>query len=225
MLKQALLVIDMQVGLVFFPVSQGCRLPSTTPASVDSSMPPGRRRHARRLPTTALVHRPATCAAARCSACLATRLQNDFCLADAVLCVQGAMSAHRRVIQAVDLARRKGIPVIWVIREHEASGARLLAGLLPALGCEPPWQVLVGLLALTVHPLLQVLTWSVSGSRCSRREGHQPSRARQVDGRAGGQGRTGKGNRRHCGASSLLTSHVAAAAAAAAAVAVAAGQH
>ena len=41
------------------------------------------------------------------------------------------MSCLRQVIQAVEVARSKGIPVIWVIRQHEASGGVRCACALP----------------------------------------------------------------------------------------------
>lgn len=49
-------------------------------------------------------------------------MQNDFCLPDAVLCVKGAMACLPAVIAAVELARRKAVEIIWVIREHDPSG-------------------------------------------------------------------------------------------------------
>jgi len=49
-------------------------------------------------------------------------LQNDFCLPGSVLCVGDAMVCLPKVVEAVDLARSKGVPVIWVIREHDAEG-------------------------------------------------------------------------------------------------------
>lgn len=55
--------------------------------------------------------------------------QNDFCLPGSVLCVAGAMGCLPKVVEAVDVARSKGVPIIWVIREHDADGG------LPQLGC------------------------------------------------------------------------------------------
>lgn len=49
-------------------------------------------------------------------------MQNDFCLPDAVLCVNGAMGCLPKVIEAVNAARACGIPVVWVIREHDPKG-------------------------------------------------------------------------------------------------------
>ena len=53
---------------------------------------------------------------------LCVDMQNDFCLPEAVLCVKGAMRCLPKVIEAVDVARSHGVPVIWVIREHHPSG-------------------------------------------------------------------------------------------------------
>ncbi|KAL4445816.1 hypothetical protein ABPG77_009015 [Micractinium sp. CCAP 211/92] len=55
-------------------------------------------------------------------ALLVVDMQNDFCLPDAVLCVKGAMGCLPNVIDAVDVARARGIPVVWVIREHDPEG-------------------------------------------------------------------------------------------------------
>ena len=49
-------------------------------------------------------------------------VQNDFCLPDAVLCVKGAMRCIPNVVAAVDAARSHGVPVVWVVREHDPSG-------------------------------------------------------------------------------------------------------
>ncbi len=54
--------------------------------------------------------------------CVPYVVQNDFCLPDAVLCVKGAMGCLPNVIDAVDAARARGIPVVWVIREHDPEG-------------------------------------------------------------------------------------------------------
>lgn len=55
-------------------------------------------------------------------ALLVIDMQNDFCLPDAVLCVNGAMGCLPKVIEAVNAARACGIPVVWVIREHDPKG-------------------------------------------------------------------------------------------------------
>lgn len=49
-------------------------------------------------------------------------MQNDFCLPNAVLCVKGAMGCLPKVVEAVGVARARGIPVVWVIREHDPEG-------------------------------------------------------------------------------------------------------
>lgn len=55
-------------------------------------------------------------------ALLVIDMQNDFCLPGSVLCVAGAMGCLPKVVEAVDVARSKGVPIIWVIREHDADG-------------------------------------------------------------------------------------------------------
>eukprot|EP00887_Chlorella_sp_A99_P000980 scaffold5.g980.t1 len=47
----------------------------------------------------------------------------DFVLPGAVLCVKGAMACLPHVAVAVDAARAAGLPVVWAVREHLASGA------------------------------------------------------------------------------------------------------
>jgi len=49
-------------------------------------------------------------------------MQKDFCLPEASLCVAGAMACLPKVEEAVACARRRGIPVVWVIREHHPTG-------------------------------------------------------------------------------------------------------
>lgn len=49
-------------------------------------------------------------------------MQNDFCLPTAPLCVQGAMDCLPQVESAIAHARYRSIPIIWVIREHHATG-------------------------------------------------------------------------------------------------------
>jgi nicotinamidase-related amidase len=55
-------------------------------------------------------------------ALLVIDMQNDFCLPGAPLCVAGAMGCLPKVEEAVDHARRRDIPIIWVIREHHRTG-------------------------------------------------------------------------------------------------------
>lgn len=54
--------------------------------------------------------------------CVQCFMQNDFCLPNAVLCVKGAMGCLPKVVEAVGVARARGIPVVWVIREHDPEG-------------------------------------------------------------------------------------------------------
>lgn len=56
------------------------------------------------------------------TALLCIDMQNDFVLPDAVLCVKGGIACVPHVMKAVETARVYGVPVIWVIREHHASG-------------------------------------------------------------------------------------------------------
>lgn len=65
------------------------------------------------------------------TALLVIDMQNDFCLPGAVLCVNGAMGCLPKVIEAVALARAQGYDVVWVVREHDASGECGLAGARP----------------------------------------------------------------------------------------------
>jgi len=58
-------------------------------------------------------------------ALLCIDMQNDFCLPDAILCVKGAMGCLPKVMEAVNKARSKKVPVIWVVREHHPSGTRI----------------------------------------------------------------------------------------------------
>ncbi len=53
-------------------------------------------------------------------------MQNDFCDASSPLCVAGAMGCLPKVKEAIEIARAKSLPVIWVIREHEPSGRFIL---------------------------------------------------------------------------------------------------
>lgn len=61
-------------------------------------------------------------AAGRHTALLVIDMQNDFLLSDAPMCVKGGLAVLPGVVKAVDVARKKGVHVIWVIREHDSSG-------------------------------------------------------------------------------------------------------
>ena len=50
-------------------------------------------------------------------------MQNDFCLPGARLCVAGAMGCLGGVQAAVSAARRAGVLVYYVIRQHAADGS------------------------------------------------------------------------------------------------------
>ena len=50
-------------------------------------------------------------------------MQNDFCLEDAPLRVNGALDCLPYCQDAVAHAREFGVPVIWVVREHHRQGA------------------------------------------------------------------------------------------------------
>lgn len=56
------------------------------------------------------------------SALLVIDMQNDFCVPGGPLFVPGAPAIFDAVREAVDVARAKGIPVVWVVREHQPSG-------------------------------------------------------------------------------------------------------
>lgn len=56
------------------------------------------------------------------SALLVIDMQNDFCLPSAPLFVAGAPGVTAAVAGAVDAARAKGVPFIWVVREHHVTG-------------------------------------------------------------------------------------------------------
>lgn len=55
-------------------------------------------------------------------ALLCIDMQNDFCVEGAPLQVAGALKCLPCCQTAVKLARDKGVPVIWIIREHSADG-------------------------------------------------------------------------------------------------------
>ena len=56
------------------------------------------------------------------TALLVIDVQGDFCHKNAPAYVNGAAAALPKVRQAIDSARKSGVPVIWVVREHDASG-------------------------------------------------------------------------------------------------------
>ncbi len=58
-------------------------------------------------------------------ALLVVDVQNDFCLPTSPLGVKGALACLVHVQAAVTAARAKGIPVIWVVREHHHTGEAL----------------------------------------------------------------------------------------------------
>ncbi|KAL6972784.1 hypothetical protein U1Q18_026956 [Sarracenia purpurea var. burkii] len=49
-------------------------------------------------------------------------MQNDFILQDGLMRVDGGQAIVPNVIKAVEVARRRGILVIWVVREHDPLG-------------------------------------------------------------------------------------------------------
>lgn len=58
-------------------------------------------------------------------ALLVIDMQNDFVLPEAPLCVRGALATVPTIAAAVERFRRRGWPVIWVVREHAADGRDL----------------------------------------------------------------------------------------------------
>ncbi|KAI3775079.1 hypothetical protein L1987_49647 [Smallanthus sonchifolius] len=56
------------------------------------------------------------------TALLVIDMQNDFLLADRPMRVDGGLPIVPNVIKAVEYARRRGFPVIWVVREHDPLG-------------------------------------------------------------------------------------------------------
>jgi hypothetical protein len=64
-----------------------------------------------------------TSAAETARALLCIDMQNDFCLEDAPLRVNGAMECLPYCQQAVALARKHAVPLIWVLREHHPQGS------------------------------------------------------------------------------------------------------
>jgi nicotinamidase-related amidase len=56
------------------------------------------------------------------SALVVIDMQNDFCEPGAPLCVRGAAGCLPLIQTAVAAARAADVPVVWVLREHAASG-------------------------------------------------------------------------------------------------------
>lgn len=56
------------------------------------------------------------------TALLVIDMQKDFILPDGLLRVDGGLGIVPNVIKAVDIARQRGILVIWVVREHDPLG-------------------------------------------------------------------------------------------------------
>ncbi|CAG9464878.1 unnamed protein product [Pedinophyceae sp. YPF-701] len=103
------------------------RARSTTrrPGSGRLGRHPVDRRSSARSPATrrgSVVMAAAAAPASTGEALIVIDMQNDFCLPDAILRVNGAMDCLPQVVAAVEEARRRGTPVFWVIREHEPSG-------------------------------------------------------------------------------------------------------
>ncbi len=55
-------------------------------------------------------------------ALLVIDMQRDFCDEGSPLCVAGAMDCLPQVEDAVRHARSRNIPVVWIVREHHATG-------------------------------------------------------------------------------------------------------
>ncbi|VFQ98504.1 unnamed protein product [Cuscuta campestris] len=49
-------------------------------------------------------------------------MQNDFILPGGPLCVRGGEAIVPSVIKVVEVARSRGMPIIWVVREYDPSG-------------------------------------------------------------------------------------------------------
>ncbi|GMN37188.1 hypothetical protein TIFTF001_006616 [Ficus carica] len=56
------------------------------------------------------------------TALLVIDMQKDFIDEDGLLRVNGGKAIVPNVIKAVQVARQRGIPVIWVVREHDPQG-------------------------------------------------------------------------------------------------------
>ena len=63
------------------------------------------------------------------SVLLCIDMQRDFLEPGSPLCVKEGLACLPKVIQAVDVARKSKVPVIWVIREHHPSGNLMLRSL------------------------------------------------------------------------------------------------
>ncbi|OMO54040.1 Isochorismatase-like protein [Corchorus capsularis] len=56
------------------------------------------------------------------TALLVIDMQNDFILEDGLMRVNGGKAIVPNVIEAVEIARQRGILVVWVVREHDYFG-------------------------------------------------------------------------------------------------------
>ncbi|KAJ4718089.1 Isochorismatase-like protein [Melia azedarach] len=56
------------------------------------------------------------------TALLVIDMQNDFILDDGLMRVDGGKAVIPNVIKAVEIARQRGILVVWVVREHDPQG-------------------------------------------------------------------------------------------------------
>ncbi|XP_027168239.1 probable inactive nicotinamidase At3g16190 isoform X1 [Coffea eugenioides] len=56
------------------------------------------------------------------TALLVIDMQNDFILPGGPMLVKGGQAIVPNVIKAVEVARGRGIPIIWVVREHDPLG-------------------------------------------------------------------------------------------------------
>lgn len=56
------------------------------------------------------------------TALLVIDMQNDFILPGSLLLVKGGLAITPNVIKAVEVARQRGMLIIWVVREHDPLG-------------------------------------------------------------------------------------------------------
>ncbi|KAK9078326.1 hypothetical protein SSX86_002383 [Deinandra increscens subsp. villosa] len=56
------------------------------------------------------------------TALLVIDMQNDFLLEDSPIRLAGGLAIVPNVINVVDVARRRGLQIIWVVREHDPLG-------------------------------------------------------------------------------------------------------
>ncbi|KAF9614591.1 hypothetical protein IFM89_019374 [Coptis chinensis] len=70
------------------------------------------------------------------TALLVIDMQKDFIVPNGLLRVDGGEAIVPSVIKAVDVARQRGIPVIWVVREHDALGRDVELFRRHLYGCE-----------------------------------------------------------------------------------------